>query len=57
MIQNTCKLRTNSFSCDCCDDRINKEGFGAFNIVGELWLEVQELKQDLSSYQEYVGHK
>jgi len=20
MIQNTCKLRTNNFSCDCCDE-------------------------------------
>lgn len=38
-----------------CDDRINKECFGAFNIVGELWLEIQELKQDLSAFQEYVG--
>lgn len=38
-----------------CDDRITKECYGVFNIVKELWQEVQELKQDLSSYQEYVG--
>ena len=37
-----------------CDDRITKDT-NVFDVVKELWQEVQELKQDLSSYQEYVG--
>ena len=38
-----------------CDDRITKDGANVFDVVKELWQEVQELKQDLASYQEYVG--
>ena len=38
-----------------CDDRITKDGANVFDVAKELWQEVQELKQDLSSYQEYVG--
>lgn len=37
------------------DNRINKEYYGLYNIILELWQEVQELKQDLSDFQEYVG--
>lgn len=37
-----------------CDDRITKDGANVFDVVKELWNEIQELKQDLSSYQEYV---
>lgn len=37
-----------------CDDRITKDGSNVFDVVKELWQEVQELKQDLASYQEYV---
>ena len=38
-----------------CDDRICKNGARVSDVVKELWHEIQELKQDLSSYQEYVG--
>lgn len=38
-----------------CDDRICKNGARVSDVVKELWDEIQELKQDLSSYQEYVG--
>lgn len=38
-----------------CDDRITKDGANVFDVVKELWQEIQKLKQDLSSCQEYVG--
>ena len=38
-----------------CDDRITKDYANVFDVVKELWAEIQELKQDLASYQEYVG--
>lgn len=37
-----------------CDDRITKDGSNVFDVVKELWNEIQELKQDLASYQEYM---
>ena len=36
------------------DNRITTNKANDFDIVKELWQEVQELKQDLSMYQEIV---
>lgn len=38
-----------------CDYRITIKGYNVFEIVEELWQEIQELKQDLASYQEVYG--
>lgn len=38
-----------------CDYRITIKGYSVFEIVKELWQEMQELKQDLASYQEVYG--
>lgn len=38
-----------------CDYRISRKGLSVFEIVKELWQEIQELKQDLASYQEVYG--
>lgn len=34
------------------DDRITLQSANVFDVVKELWQEIQELKQDLASYQE-----
>ena len=37
-----------------CEDRITINRANVFELVKELWQEIQELKQDLASYQEIV---
>ena len=37
------------------DNRITTNRANVFDIVKELWQEIQELKQDLASYQEVYG--
>lgn len=61
MIQNTCKLRTNSFSCDCCDEH-NCQRYIAYQqgradelnkIVNMILLGCEELSCDKCDYRLY----
>lgn len=47
------QYKSNEFS-QYCNDRITTLGTNVFDIVKELWREIQELKQDLASYKEVL---
>lgn len=50
------QYKSNEFA-EYCEDRITVNRANVFELVKELWQEIQLLKQDLAMYQEVYNEK